>query len=160
MYYELMVVAKVDGASATFEKVEKTLKELSFANVAVSKLGKKPLAYNIKSQADGEFSVYNFEGEGEPVNTLSSKLRLEQETILRYLILKVKPSKAVAKTVEANNNRESTRVTVKAVAEPKKAASETKGTKVAKVTKRAEGTKGTNGAKGTKVAKVTKGKKK
>ena len=89
MTYELTVVAscKLDS-DLSFSKVEKVLKGVNACDIAVERLGRKMLAYPIVKQTEGEYFVFNFEAEGEAVKKISEALRLEQEAILRYLIIK------------------------------------------------------------------------
>ena len=93
MNYELMVVANVKDSESLAAKVDKALKEFAAVNVKVDRMGKRTLAYPIAKQTEGEYSVYNFDCEGEAVNKIANMLRLEQDAVLRYLITKVKISK-------------------------------------------------------------------
>ncbi|MBI4037974.1 30S ribosomal protein S6 [Candidatus Curtissbacteria bacterium] len=111
MNYELMMVVKVDEAESLFSKTEKNIKELS-TDLKVTRMGRKNLAYSISGQSEAEYFVFNFTAEGDAVNRIASKLRLEQEMLLRYLITKTKGSQIKA--------TEARKVTVKTVAKPKK----------------------------------------
>lgn len=111
MYYELMLVAKVEGAESLMSLCEKNVKEAS-SDVRVTKLGRKNLAYPISGQSEAEYYVLNFSAQGDAIRNITSKLRLEQETLLRYLIIRTKESQAKV--------ADSKKVTVKTVAKPKK----------------------------------------
>lgn len=89
--YELMVIAKADGAD---ERVEKHLKDLAATEMKKQSLGKKQLAYPIKKVTEAEYFLWTFEAEGAAVNQLDNKLRLEQELILRHLLTVFDPKKA------------------------------------------------------------------
>lgn len=111
MYYELMMVAKVDDAETLFAKTEKNVKALA-GDVKITKMGRKNLAYPISGQSEAEYYVFNFSADGNAINSIASKLRLEQEMLLRHLITKTKGSQIKA--------TEARKVTVKTVAKPKK----------------------------------------
>lgn len=161
MNYELMILvspkAEVDPIVS---KVEKFLKEVSATSVKVEKLGKKMLSYPIAKQTEGEYVVVNFEAGGEAVGAISKILRLEQEAILRYLIIKTSKAPKVAKVTKKPKEqevaaKESSKVIVKTkVAEvvtkvPPHFAKASRGEQVSKVSKTSKGTKGTK-AKGRK----------
>ena len=90
MLYELMIISGSEGGDAVVSKVEKLLKDASVGDLRVNKLGKKVLAYPIKKQTEGEYVVFNFESDGIVLKDLDELLRPEQETILRYMVLKTK----------------------------------------------------------------------
>lgn len=131
MKYELMVIAKTDGAGEVGAKVEKALKDFGAGEVKTEKMGKKTLAYPIAKQTEAEYLLYNFEAEGEAVGKIDSMLRLEREAILRYLIIKQKRRKEVRKVQESSKEIEE----------------EVKGTKSTGSTKGAKGIKSTKSTK-------------
>jgi small subunit ribosomal protein S6 len=96
MQYELMLVvnptADADGVIA---RIEKSIKDASATGLKINKLGKKTLAYQIAKHNEGEYVVINFDANGEAIQSVSKRLRLEQEAILRYLIIKAKASKGL-----------------------------------------------------------------
>jgi len=86
--YELMVVGKATGdADSLFKKIEKVVKDAGASSFLSEKLGKKPLAYPIQKQTEAEYFLFTFEVAGEAVKSISESLRLEQEAVLRYLIV-------------------------------------------------------------------------
>src|SRR3989344_1880414 len=85
MLYELMLVTATEKGDLLVSRVEKSVKEIG-NNLKVDKLGKKPLAYTIKKQTDANV-----------VKQLTYKLKLEQEDLLRYLLLKNVEKKASSK---------------------------------------------------------------
>lgn len=93
--YELMIIGnpKVDS-EAMLLVVDRALKEVSATSVKVDRLGRKLLAYPIAKQTEGEYIVFNFEADGGAIAQIAGKLKLSQETILRYLITKVHESKS------------------------------------------------------------------
>lgn len=98
MNYELMIVAKTSGSDGLMSRVEKTLKDISAADVKVDKLGKKTLAFQIKKQTEADYFVLTFSCESSQVAQLSDMLRLEQEDLLRYLFIKAEGKKKVSKS--------------------------------------------------------------
>ena len=101
---------RVLSCLVSFEKVEKILADANASAVSTEKLGKKLLSYPIKKQAEGEYFLFNFEAEGEAANNIASTLRLEQDLVLRYLIIRKKESKRrkkhAAKAVETTEEEE------------------------------------------------------
>lgn len=92
-----MIVAKVDKSDQLVGRVEKTLKDAGATGLKVDSLGKKQLAYSIRKQTDAVYYVVNFEAATESIGPVASKLRLEQEDLLRYLIVKKKQLKTKSK---------------------------------------------------------------
>lgn len=88
MNYELMIAAVNERADQLLGRVEKFIKEANGLNVKIDRLGKKQLAYAIKKQTDATYFLLNFEAEAEAIKPVWDKLRLEQEDLLRYLLLK------------------------------------------------------------------------
>mgnify|MGYP001608231994 CR=1 FL=1 len=139
--YELMVIAKTDSADEVFGKIEKFLKDIDAVSVKAEKLGKKVLAYPIAKQTEGDYFLYNFEAETQTLKGLADKIRLEQEDILRHMLVKVpkapkvpKVSKVVTEEKE-EDVREKPKVTVTTrakVSEGAKVSNVSKGSKVSK----------------------------
>ena len=99
MAYELMIVANPTGGDALLSRVEKLIKENEKSNLKVDRLGRKKLAYPIKRKTEGEYFVINFEANGDFIKPISDKLRLEQEDLLRYLIIRTKVPRTEVKKV-------------------------------------------------------------
>ena len=155
--YELMIISGSDGGDTVISKVEKLLRDASVGDLRVSKLGKKVLAYPIKKQTEGEYVVFNFESDGIVLKDLDELLRPEQETILRYMVLKtkvIKKSKAAKaiKVSEAIQEQKELKPTAKVTVR-------TKTEVTSKVTKVAKVSQVSNVAKVAKSAGVTKEKK-
>lgn len=87
--YELMVVGnpKTDSEKLLV-LVDKALKDASATNVAVDKIGRKNLTFTIAKQSEGEYFVFNFDADRTQIAVLNQKLRVEQELILRYLLVR------------------------------------------------------------------------
>lgn len=100
--YELMVVGRTDSADSLFSKVEQMIKDANASSVSVEKMGKKQLAYPIKKQTEGEYFLFHFEAEGAAANSIADVLRLEQETVLRYMLLKADVKVAKTKGLKAD----------------------------------------------------------
>lgn len=144
MTYEMMILISPKGEiDPILSRVEKSLKDVNATSVKINKLGKKMLAYPIAKQTEGEYVVVNFEAGGEAVGAISKRLQLEQEAILRYLIIKVKKREKESKSRRVkepkeikgleDDAKESARVVVKTVIG--KGAKSSKGTKASKVSK-------------------------
>jgi ribosomal protein S6 len=117
--YELTVIAssKIESDSA-ISKVEKILKDVDATVITVTRIGKKMLAYPVAKQTEGEYFAFNFEAGGEAVKKMSEALRLERETILRYLIIKGLKGKGtgesgVSKVSKGKEEKKTAKVTVK-----------------------------------------------
>lgn len=96
MNYELMLVVNPTAdADPVIARIEKSIKDASATGLKINKLGKKTLAYQIAKHNEGEYIVINFDAGGEAIQSVSKRLKLEQEAILRYLIIKAKASKGL-----------------------------------------------------------------
>ena len=101
--YELMVVANPsEDAEGFVKKLEGFLTEAKASNLNVERLGKKPLAYQIAKQNEGEYVLFTFEAPSEAPSTLVGKIKLEQNAVLRYMIVKSKATKAKKGVITEN----------------------------------------------------------
>lgn len=89
-----MIVSKISETEGLLSRVEKTLKDANATDLKIEKLGKKILAYPIKKQTEADYIMLNFEAEGKVISDISDMLRLEQEALLRHILLKKKIRKA------------------------------------------------------------------
>lgn len=141
MLYELMIVAKTDKGDSLVNRVQKTIKEKDAKDIKVDNLGKKPLAYPIKKQTDAAYFLINFNASGSSIKPLSDMLRLEQEDLLRYLIVKKQEKKLKAKTkvkapiTETGEEKAKPKVTVAVKQTSRVKSTKVKSTKSTKVTK-------------------------
>ena len=128
MNYELMLVVSPEvDIDPVISRVEKSIKDASATGVKINKLGKKPLSYKIAKHNEGEYVLFNFEAGGEAVGAVSKRLKLEQEAILRYLVVKIKVSRVpkvpkVSKEIGKQERREKvkSKVTVQTVSSREK----------------------------------------
>ena len=113
---------KVDPAQ-TASKIEKFLKDAQAEGVKVEKLGRKDLAYTIKKQKEADYYLFNFDAPGDGLRGVTDKIRLEQEAVLRYLVIKAKAKDLVKrqKKVAEQEAEQKTKVTVKTVTPSKTA---------------------------------------
>jgi len=102
--YELLVVSKISESDGLIARVEKALKSASAQELKINKLGKKNLAYNIKKQTEADYTIFTFTGEGTIIGEISEMLRLEQDALLRHMIVKQKVRK-LRKKVEKREER-------------------------------------------------------
>ncbi len=99
-----MIVGHPTNGAALAKRVEKHIGDFGGVGTKVDALGKKKLTYLIKKQTEGDFFVFNFEGEGTIVKNLVDKLRLEQEDLLRFLILTTKAAKVSKNALRKKNS--------------------------------------------------------
>lgn len=83
LMYELIIIAKTEDAEG---KVEKHLKDLAATDIKAQKMGRKQLAYPILKVTEAEYFAWTFDALGEGIVQLNSRLRQEQDAVLRYLI--------------------------------------------------------------------------
>jgi len=140
MLYELMLVTNTEKGDSLLVRVEKALKE-SGSNLKVERLGKKTLAYKIKKQTDANYYVLSFEAEGSVVGPIVDKLRLEQEDLLRFLLLK---------KIEKKSRRKIKKVAEEVKEEPKDKPKVTVAVKSKASVKSTESKKGGNSSKAVK----------
>jgi len=139
---------KVD-TDATAKKIEKFIADAQATNVKVEKLGRKELAYPIKKQKEADYFLFYFDAEGGSIKVIGDKIRLEQEAVLRYLVIAKKAKEIAQKQKKAAQQEEerSAKVTVKTVTSSKTAAkikktpAKKKETKVVKAKTKVKGKK-------------------
>lgn len=96
--YELLIVSKISETDGLVGRIEKSLKDVNAQDMKTDQLGKKVLAYPIKKQTEANYTIFTFNAEASSVGDVTSKLRLEQEALLRYLVI-VKKAKKLRKKV-------------------------------------------------------------
>ena len=138
--YELLVIGKAGDGDAVFSKVEKILKGVKASNVKSKKMAKKELAYPIAKQTEADYLLFNFEAEGGALKDIGDSLRLEQEDVLRYLIIRTKHGFAdislEEKPAEGKPREKSKREKVKVEVKAKAAKAKTETKKSAKTAKK------------------------
>lgn len=89
--YELMYILSSavsdDQVPQTNEQIAKFVADFGGTDVQVSDLGKKKLAYPIKRTRNGYYIVVDFTMPTEKINELDAKIRTQENTIIRYLIV-------------------------------------------------------------------------
>ena len=134
---------------ATAKKIEKFIEDAKAQNVKVEKLGRKELAYPIKKQKEADYFLFSFDAEGEGIKGIGDKIRLEQESVLRYLVIVKKAKELAQKQKQAAQQEEETKTKVtvktvtssKTVAKVKKTPAKKKETKVVKAKTKVKGKK-------------------
>jgi len=89
--YEMVVVTSAESSESDRKNLTTQIKKIIETEkseiVDVNDWGKRDLAYPIKKNTQGFYSVVTFKGNAKTPQTLSSKFRLMDE-ILRYLIVR------------------------------------------------------------------------
>lgn len=98
--YELMIVATTNASDSLLLRVEKVLKEAEAKDIKIERFGKKLLAYTIRKQSEANYFILNFNASPGSVKPICDKLRLEQEDLLRYLLIREKEVKKKAKVLK------------------------------------------------------------
>ncbi len=89
--YELMYllgsnVADPDVPGIT-EQIKKFVADFGGSGITEENLGKKKLAYPIKKTRNGTYVVVNFTMDTTKINDLDAKIRTQDQSIVRYLIV-------------------------------------------------------------------------
>ncbi len=96
--YELTLIQRIslntDEEKKLMDSVQKLLSE-GGKILQVKDMGKRTLSYPIKKEKEGNYKLLILEASGKEINSLSSKLNLD-ERILRYLFVKIESSKTTA----------------------------------------------------------------
>jgi small subunit ribosomal protein S6 len=89
--YELMYLLASsvadDEVSKISEQVKKFIADFGGENIRETLLGKKKLAYPIKKTRNGYYVVVNFNMDSKNINQLEAKIRTQDSTIIRHLLL-------------------------------------------------------------------------
>lgn len=114
--YELMVVANpTENAESFVKKLEGFLGEAKASSLKTERLGKKPLAYQIRKQTEGEYVLFTFDAPSDAPETVIGKLALEQDAVLRYILLRTKVAKVskVSDVSKVESEKQAEKVTAK-----------------------------------------------
>lgn len=89
--YELMyllgsTVADTD-VPAISQQVQKFVADFGGTDIVETQLGKKKLAYPIGKTRNGHYVVVNFTMDARKVGDLDAKIRTQENTIIRYLLI-------------------------------------------------------------------------
>jgi len=60
--------------------------------ISTQKIGRKPLAYNIKKRDEGFYFLAYFKIDGKKLDPVKEKYKLDQN-ILRYMVIKTRPDR-------------------------------------------------------------------
>ena len=89
--YELMYLlgsnVADDQVTSISEALRKSIEDFGGTQVIETPLGKKKLAYPIGKTRNGHYVVVNFTMDGDKVNQLDAKIRTQDSTIIRYLLI-------------------------------------------------------------------------
>lgn len=89
--YELMYILSSavsdDQVPQTNEQISKFVADFGGTDIQLIDLGKKKLAYPIKRTRNGYYIVVDFTMPTEKINELDAKIRTQENTIIRYLIV-------------------------------------------------------------------------
>lgn len=89
--YELMYLLGSHVADDEVPKISqqilKFVEDFGGKNVTETLLGKKKLAYPIGKTRNGHYVVVNFTMDGNSVNLLDAKIRTQDSTIIRYILI-------------------------------------------------------------------------
>ena len=99
--YEVVVVTSADSSEADrkkiLEQIKKTIEEEKGEETENQDWGRRELAYEIKKETSGFYSLITFKGNSKIPGVLNSKFRLMEE-LLRYLIVKKEGEKKKRKS--------------------------------------------------------------
>lgn len=89
--YELMYLlgsqVSDDQVPTVTAQVLKFAEDFGGSNIKESQLGKKKLAYPIGKTRNGHYVVVNFTMDGKDINLFDAKIRTQDQSIIRYLIV-------------------------------------------------------------------------
>jgi small subunit ribosomal protein S6 len=89
--YELMYILSSavsdDQVPQTNEQISKIVSDFGGTDIQLTDLGKKKLAYPIKRTRNGYYIVVDFTIPTDKINELDAKIRTQENTIIRYLIV-------------------------------------------------------------------------
>ena len=76
-----------DQVPAITAQVKKFAEDFGATEIKETLLGKKKLAYPIGKTRNGHYVVVNFTMDGKNINTFDAKIRTQDQSIIRYLII-------------------------------------------------------------------------
>ncbi len=89
--YELMYLlgshVADDEVSKISQQIVKFAEDLGAKEIKETQLGKKKLAYPIKKTRNGHYVVVNFEMDGKGINDFDARVRSQENSIIRYIIV-------------------------------------------------------------------------
>lgn len=98
--YELVVVSKDDLSETSRNELIEQVKKLIVAEkgeiINIEDWGKRELAYEIKKNNHGFYTLFTFKGNSKTPQGLNAKLKLFEE-LLRFLIVRKEEEKVTSK---------------------------------------------------------------
>jgi small subunit ribosomal protein S6 len=89
--YELMYLLGSQTADDEVPKISQAIlkfaEDFGATEIKEAQLGKKKLAYPIGKTRNGHYVVVNFTMDGKNINTFDAKIRTQDQSIIRYLIV-------------------------------------------------------------------------
>ncbi len=89
--YELMYILSSsvsdDQIPATAGQIAQIVSDFGGTDIQETQLGKKKLMYPIKKTRNGFYGVLDFSMDGQKINELDAKIRTQDNTIIRYIIV-------------------------------------------------------------------------
>ncbi len=89
--YELMYLLGANVADDQVPEISKNVlkfaEDFGATDVKETQLGKKKLAYPIGKTRNGHYVVVNFTMDGKNINTFDAKIRTQDSSIIRYLLI-------------------------------------------------------------------------
>jgi small subunit ribosomal protein S6 len=89
--YELMYLLGSHVADDEVPKISQSIlkfaEDFGATEIKESQLGKKKLAYPIGKTRNGHYVVVNFTMDGKNINAFDAKIRTQDQSIIRYLII-------------------------------------------------------------------------
>ena len=89
--YELMYLlgsqVADDQVPTISEQIKKFVEDFGGSNIVETQLGKKKLAYPIGKTRNGNYVVVDFSMDSSKINALDAKIRTQDSTIIRYIIV-------------------------------------------------------------------------
>jgi len=89
--YELMYILSAnvsdDQLPEVTGQIQQFVADFGGTDIRENQLGKKKLAYPIKKTRNGFYGVLNFAMDGKKINDLDAKIRTQDNTIIRYIIV-------------------------------------------------------------------------
>jgi len=76
-----------DQVPGVASQIVKFVEDFGGSDIAETQLGKKKLAYPIKKTRNGFYGVIDFSMDGRKVNDLDAKIRTQDNTIIRYILV-------------------------------------------------------------------------
>lgn len=113
--YELMYILSSgisdDQVPQAAENIQKIIADFGGTQIIEQQLGKKKLAYPVKKTRNGFYIVLTFNMDTKKINELDAKIRTQDATIIRYLLVNldehlVRLDKDVVAQANMNRNQQ------------------------------------------------------